>query len=545
LRGSYDYADKKYERKHYAGSNGTNVHENGAWDYSNLTDELIYTDAILTYEKKFGNFSLNSVAGASYEKSIYGLGESVNTGTTGLRFPNEFTFQNIDQQVLVRSRLNSRKIKNAVFVNAQFGFKEMLFLDVALRNDWSSTLALTGNESYLYPAFGLTGLIHEMVNLPDFISFGKVRGSYSVVANEVPFNKVNPQHKIGSSGVQFNTKQPFTNLKPEMLKSLEIGTDWRFYNGRLGFDLTYYHITSNDQFIELDAPSGSGYSSYFVNAGEIVNKGYEITINAIPVKSSEFSWNTTFNYSKNNNEIVSLHPELGDHMNISSSEGYQLIIKEGGSFGDLYVHKFLRDEQGRMMLDDKGNLRKTPRVDGLLDYIGNSNPDWSLGWNNSFNYKNFSLDMQINSQFGGKVISQTEAMLDGYGVSKRTADARDNKGVDINAVMPDGTLVTKMDAEQYYKATGGRNGIKEPYTYDRTNVRLAQLAIGYNLRLSDSKIPIKDINLSLVGQNLFFFYKDAPFDPELTMNTGNGFQSLDNFNLPATRTYGFNVKLTF
>jgi hypothetical protein len=220
LRGSYDYADKKYERKHYAGSNGTNVHENGAWDYSNLTDELIYTDAILTYEKKFGNFSLNSVAGASYEKSIYGLGESVNTGTTGLRFPNEFTFQNIDQQVLVRSRLNSRKIKNAVFVNAQFGFKEMLFLDVALRNDWSSTLALTGNESYLYPAFGLTGLIHEMVNLPDFISFGKVRGSYSVVANEVPFNKVNPQHKIGSSGVQFNTKQPLTNLKPEMLKSL-------------------------------------------------------------------------------------------------------------------------------------------------------------------------------------------------------------------------------------------------------------------------------------------------------------------------------------
>ena len=160
-------------------------------------------------------------------------------------------------------------------------------------------------------------------------------------------------------------------------------------------------------------------------------------------------------------------------------------------------------------------------------------------------YKNLSFGFLINSMYGGKVISQTEAMLDGYGVTQRTADARDAGGVDINAVMPDGTAVSKMDAETYYRATGMRNGIKEPYTYDRTNIRLAQVSVAYNLNLQESSLPVDRLTFSLVGQNLLFFYKKAPFDPELAMSTSNSFQSLDNFNLPSTRTYGFNVKITF
>ncbi len=541
LRGNYDYANKSYERKYYAGSNGTNVHPNGAWDYNKFTDELIFTDAILTYGKNFGDISLNAIAGASYQQSNYGVGVSVSTGINGLRFANEFNFQNIADNVMVNSTYGSKIIKEAVFANVQLGYKEMLFLDVSGRNDWASTLAGTGNDSYFYHAFGLTCIVSEMVELPDFISFGKIRASHTTVANEVPFNMVHPNHTITFTGVAINTTKPFTNLKPEMLRSNEFGVDWRFFTGRLGLDFTYYNINSRDQFINLPAPSGSGYTRYFVNAGEIVNSGIELSVNATPVKSKDFSWNTSFNYSSNKNEIVEIHEDLGDKINISDNEGYQLIIKKGGSFGDLYVHKFLLDDQGRILLDDNGNIRKTDKT----ELIGNSNPDWSLGWNNNINYKDLSFGFHINSKFGGKVISQTEAMLDGYGVSQRTADARDAGGVNINAVMPDGTAVTKMDAETYYMVTGMRNGIKEPYTYDRTNIRLAQVYVAYNLNLQNSSLPIEKVTFSLVGQNLLFFYKEAPFDPELVMNTTNAYQSLDNFNLPATRTLGFNIKVTF
>lgn len=539
VRGNYDYAIKSYEQQNKAGSNYTNVHPNGSWIYQKYTDELIYTDAILTYNKKFGDVSLNAVIGSSYQKSKFGVGVSVDTGTLGLRYPNEFSFQNIATNVLVNSTFGSSLIKEAVFSNVQLGYKEMLFLDLSGRNDWASSLYGTGNDSYFYPSVGLTGLISQMVTLPELISFAKVRGSYSVVANEVPFNTIMPNNTISATGISLNTTKPFTNLKPEMLHSLELGTDWRFLKGRLGFEFTYYNIKSQDQFIALPAPSGSGYTQYYVNAGEIVNKGIELTVNSEPVKTKNFGWSTNLNYSDNHNEIVSLHPDLKNPIILNNDEGYELIIKEGGSFGDLYVYKFLRDPQGRLLLDNSGNLQKTAEK----EFIGNSNPDFSLGWNNNFSYKNFTLGLLISGKFGGKVISQTEAILDGYGVSERSAVARDNGGIAINAVMPNGTPVTTMDAKQYYTAVGDRNGIKEAYAYDRTNIRLAQLAISYNMNLKKS--PIKQATFSLVGQNLLFLYKVAPFDPELTMNTGLSSQSLDSFNLPSTRTYGFNVKITF
>jgi hypothetical protein len=149
----------------------------------------------------------------------------------------------------------------------------------------------------------------------------------------------------------------------------------------------------------------------------------------------------------------------------------------------------------------------------------------------------------VNSKFGGIVVSQTEAMFDGYGVSRRTAIARNNGGVEINAVMPDGTLVNKIDTKQFYTSVGDREGIKEIYTYDRSNIRLAQAMLSYEWNFPNS--TISQINCSLVGQNLFFIYKDAPFDPEITLNTRIVDQAIDNFSLPSTRTFGINFKVNF
>lgn len=320
---------------------------------------------------------------------------------------------------------------------------------------------------------------------------------------------------------------------------MEIGADWRFFNNRLGFDFTYYQINSKDQFIQLPAPSGSGYTTYFVNAGSIVNKGMELSLNITPIRNNDFEWKTTFNYSQNENKVEELHKDLANGVSTGGAEGVNTRFKKGGSIGDFYGFKFQRDDKGRIKLNAKDKPMRTQKQ----ELLGNANADWQLGWSNNLTYKQFSLNILFNGKFGGKVISQTEAMLDGYGVSKRTADARDAGGFVGEFVKPDGTVVKKIPAEDYYKTTGNRNGIKEPYVYDRTNIRLSQLALSYLWKLNTP--VLKDITLSLVGNNLFYVYKKAPFDPELAMNTGRNFQSVDNFTLPATRTYGFNVKFNF
>ena len=550
VRGNADLALKTYETQHAAGSNQTNVHANGAWDYRDYTDELWYSDAIFTFNDDFGAVSLNALVGASYQNSLYGQGVAVNTGSNGLIYANEYMFQNVPDNVLIRSTLGSHLVKQAAFANLTLGVKEMVFIDLSARNDWASTLALTGNQSYFYPAAGLTLLIHNMAQLPEVISFAKLRGSYTYVGNEVPYNRVDPENTINAGGgINRNTQTPFTDLTPELITSMEFGADIRFFTGRLGFDLTYYHITSNDQFLSLAAPSGSGFTTYFVNAGEIVNKGWEITLDAIPFQSGDWQWNTAFNFSKNTNEVVEIHPDI-QTISMGVSESVAIRFSAGGSMGDLYASAFLREnydenaEQGelytgRIVVTDEGMPRKTT----AFQYMGNVEPDWSLGWNNNIRWKDLALNFLINSKIGGVVISQTEAMLDGYGVSKRTGDARDAGGLAVDAVTEDGTPVSTVDPETWFLATGDRNGIMEYYTYDRTNVRLSQLALSYTLYLESPRVD--NMTFSLYGRNLFFLYKEAPFDPDLVMSTNRNNQGLDNFNLPTTRSIGFNLNINF
>jgi len=542
-RTSIDYAVKTNEQQHAAGSNATNVSPNGRWYYRKYDDQLLYVDGIFTYNKRFGNISFDGLLGASWQKSVYGLGVSVDNGTNALFYPNEFNFQNLPLNVQVLSTLASRAVKQGAFANLQLGFKDMVFLDLSGRNDWSSTLAGTGNESYFYPSIGLSAILNQMLPLPDLITFSKVRASYTTVANEVPFNRINPMHTVtASGGVSRNTVAPFPDAKPEMLRSLEIGTEWRFFEGRFGFDFTYYNINSQDQFISLPALAGSGYTTYYVNAGEIINKGVELTLDAEPVSTSDFRWNTTFNFARNKNIVSELWPDdPGKRVDLGSSEGYFNYIVAGGSFGDLYGYKFLRNDAGQVILDAKGAPRKT----ALPELIGSLDPDFTLGWNNNFSYKRFSLGFLINGIFGGNCVSQTESMLDGAGVSKRSGDDRDRGYTVIDAVSEEGGAVTQIDPEKWYRAIGDRNGILEAYVYDRTNIRLTQLALSYDINVRALNLPIKAAAVSIVGQNLFFLYKKAPYDPELTMSTGLGSQSLDNFNVPATRTLGFNIKLNF
>jgi len=257
------------------------------------------------------------------------------------------------------------------------------------------------------------------------------------------------------------------------------------------------------------------------------------------VKTSKLRWRTAVNMSQNKNKIVELIASNPNYQVGGDDEGFASIIKAGGSFNDLYIYKFNRNDAGQIILSAAG----VPTKAATQVKVGNVNPDFLMGWNNTVTYNNFVLSMLINGKFGGVAFSKTEAFLDSYGVSKRSADARAGGNLPINAIQGT-TAVTSIDPVVYYSAIGDRNKIMEPYVFSRTNVRMGQLSLGYTFKVKNDKM-IKDATLSAVGRNLFFFYKDAPFDPEQSMSTGNGMQSNDVFALPSTRSVGFNLKLTF
>lgn len=323
-----------------------------------------------------------------------------------------------------------------------------------------------------------------------------------------------------------------------MTTSVEFGTEWRFFGSRLEFDFTYYQTRTKNQLFSMSAPSGSKYTTYYVNAGDIKNEGVEIVLGGTPVMTNDFRWKTSVNFALNRNKVVELAEGLG-YFNFGggSSNSYGMRLEVGGSFGDIYGRKFLRDEQGNYKYDDDG-MPMPDKSD--LKKMGNTSPDFNLGWQNTFTYKGFSLYFLIDGRFGGDVISLTQAELDKYGVSKVTGNARLQGGVRF-----DGKTIE--DVSRFYTIVGGRDGITENYIYNATNIRLRELSLGYTLPAKlFTRVPvIKGADISLIGRNLFFFKNDAPYDPDGTLSVGNALQGIDVFGMPSTRSFGFNVKVNF
>ncbi len=553
VRGTYDYVDYKMTEKHAAGSNVTNVSQNGSYIFGDRTDTKAYADALLKYDNTFGKLNVTGFVGGSYTKNKWS-GKGAGNGTNNLLYPNVFSTQNYPTNIVV-SEYGGETIMQSLYASVSLGWNDMFYLDFSGRNDWSSTLIGTDDgASYFYPSVGGVVLLSNIFTLPEFISFLKLRGSYAQSAKEVPWASILSPNSITGAlgGITKSTREPWTDLKPELISSTEFGAEFKLYKGRVGFDFTYYNNNSTNQFLNVElAPEEKGrYQTRNINVGEIVNKGIEMTLDFIPVQNNTVTWKTAFNFHKNNNEIVSLDPNNPKRViGMGSSEGYETFLREGGSYGDLYGLKFRRNDAGQIMIDEKtGRPMKTAvkydANDWTVGYLGNLEPDWNLGWNNNVQVDRFNIGLLISGKFGGEVVSQTEAMLDGWGVSKRTGDARDLGYVEINGIKGT-TPVTQISAFDYYAeggGTGGRNGIIEPYVYDRTNIRVSQFSVAYDLKVEKL---VSAVTLSLVGQNLFILYKKAPYDPELAMSTNNSSQGLDNFNLPATRTYGFNIKVTF
>jgi TonB-linked SusC/RagA family outer membrane protein len=548
-RGNYDITKQIFEQKIKAGTASTLAPANGRWIHNDLTSTQQYGDMLLNYNTDIKNtFDIHGLFGLSYQKRIIGDGTKIDSDRSGLIVPNEFFLNNLNLTSfngVLASVMTSRDLKKSVFANLSVGYRKMFYFDFAGRNEWSSTLANTIHDSYFYPSVGISAILNEIFTLPSAISFAKLRSSYSYVGKEIPAFMTIPLNKVDPvDGIILNTEMPYRDLKPEIQHSLEIGAELKLFGNRIGFDATFYLINNLDEFLRLEAPAGSGYTTYFINPGHIRNKGIEIIFEASPFDSENLKWKTSINYSKNSNKIIKLDPSLKGRFNPDGGgEGFDMFIAEGGSIGDIYVNAYQRDDAtGKIILDDS-NL---PTMAVQEKLIGSANPDFSIGWNNTITCKNFSFSFLIDCKFGGKFVDMTEAWYDQAGLSVRSADARDAGGVEVSGMKADGTPVTTIvDAKSYYTRIGGRAGFVEPYVYDATNVRLRQVIFTYNLNLKKRRLLIENASFSLSGQNLFFFFRKAPFDPDNTISTGINTQSVESFSLPPTRSVGFNIVLNY
>ena len=280
-------------------------------------------------------------------------------------------------------------------------------------------------------------------------------------------------------------------------------------------------------------------------AGNIQNQGWEVTLNGTPILTSDFTWKTSINFSTNKNKIVKLHDELKElvYGPTSFSSSYAMKLVKGGSIGDIYGKAFVRDAAGNIVYETEGDYKGLPLVegDGNTVKVGNANPVFMMRWDHTFSYKGFSLYFLLDWRYGGKVLSQTQAEMDLYGVSEITADARDR-----GYVMLEGQQIDNVKG--FYKnVVGGRAGVTEYYMYDATNLRLREVSLSYNFSkkwIQKTKV-LKDVQLSFVARNLCFLYKKAPFDPDLVLSTGNDNQGIEVFGMPTTRSLGFTLKCEF
>ena len=546
----YERADEHYVRNHYASSYG-NKYTYGKMDDNRYFSEQLYADLLVQYNHTWDDFSLNATLGTSMMQTrsnnvslLYEQSKFVAPGNGGAYYPNIFNpsnfYKNGTTMGLERKRLNS------VFGAVTFGFKEALFLDVTARNDWSSALAYTDGYSFFYPSVGASLLLNRFVDMGRNIDLFKFRGSYSIVGNDVPVYKTNPRYTYGDQGAINPPKSvPFRTLKPEKTHSFEVGFDGEFFQHRLHVNATYYKTNTKNQYFEVTLPWESGYKSQFVNAGNVQNQGFELTAGWFQDFGNEFTWSTDLNLSYNDNKIIELFDGIQDGVTVSNLGGAKVILYEGGQYGDLYVRTLKRDESGKLVTETPEGADYQIPVNGGeqnsdLKYMGNMNSKWNMGWNNTFRYKDLTLSMLIDFRIGGKVVSMTEATLDGYGVSERTGRARDR-----GYVMREGIKFSNVKA--YYDVVGATsfNSVYnvEDYVYDATNVRMREISLGYTFRNLFGQS--KNLTLAFIARNLFFFYKDAPMDPDVSMGTGNGLQGFDVFNLPTTRSFGLNVKLNF
>ena len=535
--------------------------------FGNYREDAVYfsemnSDFLLTYSK-----TDNPVW--SYTFSVGGNqmrqeNRFTQTVAPQLLIPEIYNFTNTAVNLQVTQNKAEKKI-NSLYGYAQFGYKNVLFLDLTGRNDWSSTLPLA-NNSYFYPSATLSAVVSDMIMLPDVFSFVKFRAAYAEVGNDTdPYslsNVFNPEVAWGSVQAKSESSR-LTNadLRPERTASYEIGEDIRLLHGRLGLDVTYYDNRTRDQIIPIELDISTGYASRIINAGEIQNNGLEVVLSGTPIQRPDgFRWDVGLNFTRNRSKVLELTEGL-DIYSLTGRNGATIQARVGERMGNIYGAGFERVEDtsspyyGQIIHNSTGY----PLTGSELVLQGNYNPDWMLGMQNSLSYKGISLGFLFDGRYGGTVVSMTKTIGSTSGQLAETLYGREN-GYDLslegNGIVSPGVIrnsdgsftpnTIKLSARDWHNRYYERSNV-EAAKYDASFIKLREVTLGYSLPHSLlTNIPIRDVKISVVARNLLLWTENPHFDPEtLSMSGGTLQPGIENMAFPSTRNIGFNLNLRF
>ena len=540
-RVNIDNYNNRQTYKIYASTNELWSGENGNYRDIHSTLKTTYADVIATFDKKFSDWSVNVNLGASINDQ-----QSESIGYIGgLKIPNFFAVHNIWYERGWQPQQGGwHEQAQALYANAEIGWKSIIFLTVTGRVDWESQLAYSNYSCFAYPSVGLSAVISDLFDAPKWLSFLKVRASYAEVGNSYGRYMTLPTYSYDAQSKTWNTTTRYPNydLKPERTRSYELGIDANFFTD-LSLKLTLYQSNTLNQTFSAGLPSSSGYSSVYVQSGDIKNRGIELAI-GYDHKWNDIRFGAHYTLTCNQNRVMRLadgviNPYTGDPIEMPElgvggfgNTDASIILRTGGSTGDVYASNVIaRDLTGYIFNDPKTGLA----VKSVEKFkIGSILPKANMGLTLDLGWKGINLGMTFTARIGGIVISETQANLDRYGVSEDSAIARDNGGVRINSGL--------VSAKNYYQTIAS---IVTHYTYSATNVRLGELNLSYTLPRKWFKDKC-GITVGFVGRNLWMIYCKAPFDPEVTTAaSSNYYQSFDSYMIPSTRNLGLNVKLQF
>lgn len=556
-----DNSNNDYTEKFYASTNTqlTEQSTRGLYGITRTQEKQLYADVLVNINKNFGtDWSLQANLGASIsdmrsdEMMVRGPiadgGEAFGDEPVG--YTNFFAIQNLSASKTKKLQEGWREQTQSIFASAELGYKSTYYLTLTGRNDWPSQLAgpNSSSKSFFYPSVGTSIVLSELMpNLnKDYLSYMKVRGSWASVGN--PFERyiANPHYEWKDNAWSITTQYPLYNLKPERTQSFEVGLSMRFLK-YFDLDVTYYNAKTMNQTFNPQLPV-SGWSALYIQTGAVRNQGIELSLG---YKNTwrDFTWDTGLTYSMNRNKILELadnaiNPITGEQFSLSNLNmgglgETRFFLKEGGTMGDLYsLIDLKRDSNGDIYIDRDGKMA-TETIKDPDQYIklGSVLPDGNLAWRNNFSWRGVNLGFLISARLGGVVYSRTQAMLDYYGVSEASADARDLGYVAVNGT-------DRVSPETWYSTIGAGTSVPQYYTYSATNVRLQEVSLGYTFPKKWFH-DVCDIKVSLVGRNLWMIYNKAPFDPESVASTDNFYQGIDYFMMPALRNVGFNVSFKF
>ncbi len=506
----------------------------------------------------FGDFGASATLGGNLmDRESRGLSSSQSP----LLIPNLFDVNNGTNKPGVSESYNHRKM-NSLYGSAQINYGGWVFLDATLRNDWTSTLS-PKNRSYLYPSVSLAWVITDMIgkysSLPGWLSFAKARVSYAEVGNDMGPYQLYNVYTMGTDNYGnpiVNSQSTLYNddVKNELIKSWEAGLDLRFFDSRVGLDLSWYKTNATNQLINLPI-AAIAYSSKKVNAGNIQNSGWEAVLNVEPVRTRDFLWRSTLNFSANKNKIIDLADGVEEY-SLGGYDNLRIVAKVGGDYGDIYGTKYARVEDetsphyGKLILNGDG----LPTAASGSHYLGNQNPVAQLGWINSFTWKDLTASFQVDARIGGKMFSGTLGTMENAGTAAWTVDGRDKMVVDGVVKDGDNYVVNTKETtgEKYWQQisgrAGGNLGISEENLYDATNVRLRNISLAYSLpkRLLSGQNIFQSVKVGFSCTNVFMIYsKMRGLDPESIFATSTNAIGFEYGAAPTSRAYVFNVSFGF